>query len=145
MPDLQVLSCLTAQSSTPRKKRILIIDDSTDILVTNRTILETEDYEILTANSGPEALSILKHTSPLDLILLDKRMAGMSGSDFLGMLQTEHPLIFAKTPVVFQSALIGDLDDRAAGFIKKPIDIDEFIQLVRLHIEKGTSTSRLLH
>ena len=130
------------QESTPtptRKKRILVIDDSDDNLILNRTILEMEDYEVFTALSGSEALAFLTEIAQPDLILLDMRMEGMSGSEFLLVLEEKQPEIFENVPVVFLSAIDKAPVSKAAGFIRKPVDMDKFLVAVHGFIESGTN------
>ncbi len=63
--------------------RILLVDDERNVLRSlQRTFLD-EDYEILTACSGSEGLSILESVSPVQVIISDYRMPEMNGVDFL--------------------------------------------------------------
>ena len=63
--------------------RILLVDDEKNVLRSlQRTFLD-EEYEILTACSGIEGLSILESVSPVQVIISDYRMPEMNGVDFL--------------------------------------------------------------
>jgi two-component system response regulator HupR/HoxA len=69
-------------SATPeRPYRILVVDDEPDILKLIEYTFKGE-YEVLTAQSGHDALAILREND-VALILADQRMPGMSGSEFL--------------------------------------------------------------
>ena len=120
-----------------RKKRILIVDDSADLLELNRTLLEMEDYEVFTAQSGGAALSLLAEVAQPDLILLDVRMEDMSGPAFLLMLEKNRPDILENVPVVFLSALDKVPESKAVGFIRKPYDFEKFLEAIRRFIEMG--------
>ena len=70
---------------------ILCVDDEENILTAlERTFLEEEDYEILTANSGEEGLKLLEGNQ-VDLIISDQRMPGMSGVEFLKKARELYP------------------------------------------------------
>ena len=53
------------------KESILIIDDSPSILEVNRTVLELSGYDVLTTQTGTEALEILSTNERPSLVLLD--------------------------------------------------------------------------
>lgn len=69
-------------------KKVLIIDDTKNIRTLLTTCLELRDYEVLTAENGRLALDILKEKKEeIDLIFLDIRMPGMSGTEVLKSLR----------------------------------------------------------
>lgn len=70
-------------------KKVLIIDDTKNIRTLLTTCLELRDYEVLTAENGKVALDILKEKKEeIDLIFLDIRMPGMSGTEVLKSLRS---------------------------------------------------------
>jgi len=79
------------------KKTILIIEDEKDILLTLKFFLESEDYKVLTAMNGSEAMEILKTSIVPHLILLDMKMPIMDGwqfaSEFLKKYDYMSPFI----------------------------------------------------
>ncbi len=82
------------QSRPPTKKKsILVIDDSSDMLNLQKAFLEMDGFQTFTARSGEEAFKVLDKIEKPDLILLDVRMDGMSGPDFLKMLEDKKPEI----------------------------------------------------
>ena len=77
-------------------KCILVVDDDEMNLTRTRIILKKKDYDVLLANSGMEALQILKHKQ-VDLVLLDIEMPKMNGFvTFKRIKETvgEIPVIF---------------------------------------------------
>jgi len=73
-------------------KRILVVDDEVQILkALSRMFLET-DYEILTAESGMEALKILE-TTDIDMIISDMRMPMVDGYKLLSIVKEKYPKI----------------------------------------------------
>lgn len=62
----------------PGRPRVLLVDDEEHILSALGRVLRREGYEILSAGTGAEALQLLE-AEPVDLILSDHKMPGMSG------------------------------------------------------------------
>lgn len=69
---------------------VLFVDDEPNILKSLRRLFIDEEWELLFAESGPEALSILAE-NPVDLVVSDYRMAGMNGQEFLREVRARHP------------------------------------------------------
>ena len=72
------------------KHTILCVDDEPNILQALKRLLRREEYRMLTANSGREALEILAGES-VHLIISDQRMPGMSGTEFLARVKDDYP------------------------------------------------------
>ena len=69
---------------------LLLVDDEVGILSSLTRLLRRENYRILTATSGEEALSLLA-LHPVGVILTDQRMPGMSGTELLAHARSMHP------------------------------------------------------
>ena len=132
----------TLESAPARRKRILVVDDSADLLSLSKTVLEIDDYEVFTAPSGKDALVVLSKIAQPDLILLDMRMEDMSGPEFLLVLEEKRPEIIENVPVVFLTAMDKVPASKAVGFIKKPFDMDDFLVAVHRFIEIGPNRIR---
>ena len=132
--------------ATARNKRILIIDDNEDLIETFRTILEMNDFVVLAARGGEEALALLSDIEKLDLILLDMQMGEMNGPEFLELFEQEQPEVFNSVPVVFLSAMNKIPASKAVGFIRKPMaSIKTFLEAVDRFIEAGVGRSQYKH
>ena len=82
-------------------KRVLVIDDTKNIRILLSTCLELRGYEVITADSGAEALNIINNTNEvIDLIFLDIRMPGISGTEVLKNIKD----IRINCPVVIMTA-----------------------------------------
>jgi len=69
---------------------ILAVDDDGDVLRALTRQLGSAEYTVLTAESGEEGLDVLrKH--PVQLVISDQNMPGMSGIDFLKLVRDRHP------------------------------------------------------
>jgi len=111
---------------------ILIVDDEKNYLLVLSAVLEDENYEVLTALSGQEALEIHK-TSDLDLILTDMKMPGMSGIELLENVKAIDPDL----PVIMMTAhgtvdkAVEAMQKGAYSYILKPFDNDRLIIYVK--------------
>lgn len=89
---------------------VLIVDDEGDVLEVFRRWLE-EDYDVYTANNGNEALELLE-SNGIDVVLLDRRMPGISGDEVLERINE----LDMDCKVAMVTAVEPDLDIIAMGF-----------------------------
>ena len=105
------------------KKRILVVDDEPDFLEVITIRLEANDYEVITACNGNEALEKIKSEKP-DAVLLDILMPGIDGLEVLKKIRKTD----SKLPVYMLTAFSTDERFRmankfgASGFIVKTTD-----------------------
>ena len=114
-------------------KRILVVDDEQDLCEILKFNLETEGYEVETANSAEEALEM--DIASFDLLLLDVMMGGMSGFQLAKQLK-DNPMT-ANVPIIFLTARDTE-NDTVTGFnigaddyISKPFSIREVMVRMR--------------
>jgi diguanylate cyclase (GGDEF)-like protein len=69
---------------------LLLVDDEPSILSSLKRLLRGDGYRILTANSGQEGLDVLAG-HPVDVIVSDQRMPGMTGVEFLRTVRQSYP------------------------------------------------------
>jgi CheY-like chemotaxis protein len=116
------------EASSKAVKPILIVDDDPDIREALQFNLETEGYEVYSAQNGQEGLSILEAISRPCLVLLDLVMPVMNGLEFLTSLQKDQSL--SLIPVVIVSAYpekekeIEEKSIQTKGFLRKPVDLE---------------------
>src|SRR5213593_2710780 len=110
---------------------VLIVEDDADLREMMAQLVALEGYEAHTASNGREALDYLRHSQRPELILLDLMMPVMDGWEFRRE-QRKDPAI-ADVPVVVLSALDPSrgADIGAVEFLKKPLDFDRLLTLVR--------------
>lgn len=112
-------------------KTILIADDDTHITAALARRLEANDYKVLTASDGFEAMIVMLEERP-DLVILDICMPVGIGFSVAERMREHHldiPIIFLtalKTPGLHEAARkVG-----AAGFLEKPYDPQELLGLI---------------
>lgn len=125
---------------------ILICDDERDIVSALKIYLEAEDYRVLTAFDGREALELLEKQE-VHLVLLDVMMPGLDGLQTLRALRQERNI-----PVILLTAKsenadkVKGLDLGADDYITKPFDPVELLARVRSqlrrYLELGTQMPR---
>lgn len=91
-----------------RRPVVLVVDDDPDIALLMRDFLQAEGYEVLLARDGRAALAALD-AGPVDCIVLDVMMPGVSGFDVLRQVRAR-----GNTPVLLLSAL-GEDGDKLRG------------------------------
>ncbi len=118
------------------KKHILVVDDDSMNLARTQIILE-EEYEVVLAESGVRALSILK-SQKIDLVLLDIDMPLMNGIETFKRMKE----FAADIPVIFLTAsgevedVVGALLLGAVDYLKKPYLPQELLKRVAQEFEK---------
>lgn len=120
------------------KHKILVVDDEQDLLEILKFNLETEGYDVTTATSAEEALTL--DIGAFDLMLLDVMMGGMSGFAMARKLK-DNPTT-ASIPIIFLTARDTE-NDTLTGFnlgaddyISKPFSIREVLVRIRAVIRR---------
>src|SRR6056297_299677 len=117
--------------------RILITDDEKSIRNALREILEFESYKVLEADSGSNALEIIRE-QPIDLVILDIKMKGMDGIETLGKIKEIKPDIpvlmisgHGNIQIAVEATKLGAFD-----FIEKPPDLNRLLISVRNALDR---------
>ena len=115
--------------------KVLIVDDEPEVRQVLQEFLSGRGYDVLVAESGPEALSMLGVDQP-DLVLLDVTMPGMDGVETLRRivaLPQPVPVIMvtANADIATTSKLLAM---GAVDYIPKPFDLDYLDQAVSIQV-----------
>jgi signal transduction histidine kinase len=132
-------------STTFRKRRgtLLIVDDEDGPRQSLRVIFKDE-YDLLMAEDGPTAIELAqKH--PIDVAVLDIRMAGMSGIEVLERLKYVNPSIEAIMMTAFETTdtIRQALRLRACDYINKPFDLATIRAAVSQAMQRRTLESEI--
>jgi PleD family two-component response regulator len=132
--------------NTDKKYNILAVDDAKDTLMLLEFDLAEQGYQVFTAESGELAFDILEKL-PIDFILLDMYMPGISGLAMLKKLKA-HP-IFMNIPVIMLSAsddedqIVATLEFGADDYVTKPYIPKVLLARMRTSIRLLEKTTEL--
>ncbi|MCK9244471.1 MAG: PAS domain S-box protein, partial [Candidatus Marinimicrobia bacterium] len=122
---------------------ILIVDDMLDGRTMLATFLEKNGYQVLGTANGKEALEVLEKQS-VDLIITDILMPEMDG--YMLCKQIKSDKRWMHIPIIIYSATFTTRQDEifaiklgANRFVRKPVDTDSFLNIIRNLIEKGSN------
>ena len=124
------------------RKKILLVDDSSTVLLLHRMMLSHCGYELLTAKDGQEALEKASAERP-DLIFLDVLMPRMDGFQTCRALRSRAetrnvPIILVTTRGEPHYVRQG-FESGCTDYITKPFDGEELLAKVRGHLEEARS------
>ncbi len=119
------------------KKKILIVDDETDIVETLGIALEQEGYECITASNGIDALNKARSENP-NLVILDIMLPKMNGYKVSRLLkfdeQYQHIPVIMLTAKSQDSDRIQGIETGADGYLTKPFELKTLINMIKNHI-----------
>lgn len=114
-------------------KRILIIDDDTNINNLLSEALSKEGYCVLRAWSGTEALLLLEKEAP-DIILLDLMLPGLSGEEVFEKIKNIPVIVVSAKPDIDNKVEL--LKNGAVDYITKPFDLRELSARIALRLKE---------
>jgi DNA-binding NtrC family response regulator len=115
----------------------MLVDDEERYLQTTAKLLGKKGIEVVTAQSGEQALELLK-TLDVHVVILDVKMPGMDGFKTLRAIKTLYPpveVIFLTGHATMDSAIEG-LQFGAFDYVMKPADIDALVDKAYEAFEK---------
>nr|WP_024334797.1 response regulator [Desulfotignum balticum] len=107
---------------------LMLVDDEERYLLTTAKLLGKKGIDVITAQSGEQALELLK-THDVHVVILDIKMPGMDGFKTLRAIKTLCPpveVIFLTGHATMDSAIEG-LQFGAFDYVMKPADIDDIV------------------
>ncbi len=124
------------------KPRILIVDDEEDIRDVLKITLSEEDYDIIEAIDGNEALRAIQTKSP-DLIILDYKIPYIDGREVCR--RTKKDILLRHVPIIMLTGK-GEIIDKVEGldagaddYVVKPFDPQELLARIRMSLRRVKS------
>jgi len=114
--------------------KILIVDDTTELLFFLDYVFQRNGFEVVTAANGKDAIRIAKETNP-DVLLVDVMMPGIDGLEVCRQLRQDADM--HDVPILLYSAAVGEeirqkaLEAGANEFLGKTINHEELVTKVR--------------
>ncbi len=124
--------------------RVLVVDDSPDALSMLSDALQLEGMDVLTCNSGRQAVSLANSNSP-DIVLMDAVMPGLDGFETCQILKANRG--FEDVPIIFMTGfnesehVVRALAAGGVDFVTKPIEMDELFARMRVHLANARRAS----
>ena len=131
---------------------LLVVDDYPENLISMRALLQRDDWQVVTAASGEEALGLLLETD-VDLVLLDVRMPGMDGFEVARLMRGSQrtrmtPIIFLSATEQSPAAVLEGYASGAIDYLFKPFDpliLKPKVQALLEHQRNRRALQRLSH
>ena len=125
---------------------VLVVDDMQANLRLLNVALQIEDYRVLLAKDGDEALRVIDKQPP-DLILLDINIPGMSGLQVCERLKANEktrdiPIIFL-TALDDKKSVLSGFDSGAIDYVTKPFDVVVLMSRVKNHLSSKLKQDKL--
>jgi diguanylate cyclase (GGDEF)-like protein len=120
--------------------RILVADDEADIRDILKITLSEENYEVVEAADGQEALKIIT-SKPLDLVLMDYKMPGMDGRSLTRRIKQD--LLLRHLPIIMVTGTsdvtgkVEGLDAGADDYVVKPFEPKELLARIRMVLRRA--------
>lgn len=125
-----------------KQHHVLLVDDDENLLRALARALRFQPYHVYTARSGQEALGVLK-SHPIDVIVADERMPGLSGSDLLTWVAAHCPevvrIVLTGHPSA-ETAIRAINEADVFRFFTKPCDTVRLALAIRQAIELRTTS-----
>jgi CheY-like chemotaxis protein len=133
VPDASSPSTAAASAVKPR---VLIVDDNVQLLTFMAEVLEAPDREVLTAETGEQAIEISRH-SQIDVALVDYMLPDLDGVRLSRLLKTERPMLQA---IIMTGAQLSSEDeDRFAReglpILQKPFPVEDALEIIRNRLQ----------
>jgi len=117
----------------------LVVDDDIRNIFAMTSLLEHQKIQVLSAESGREALEMLQKNQDVDIVLMDIMMPEMDGYDTMRAIRRKK--IFNSIPIIALTAkaMKGDrekcIESGASDYITKPVDTEQLLTLMRMWLK----------
>jgi CheY-like chemotaxis protein len=138
LPEPKRRAAASPSTSRLEGQTILITDDDTRNIFALRTALEELKMHVLSAESGAEAISLLRAHPEIDVVLMDIMMPEMDGYETIRRIRSHDEWRNLPIIALTAKAMKGDREQciaaGASEYISKPVDLDQLVALIRLWV-----------
>jgi HAMP domain-containing protein/signal transduction histidine kinase/DNA-binding response OmpR family regulator len=136
----RIIENLRSREDVLANKTVLVVDDDVRNLFALTTAFERYNINVITAESGQEAINILGENSSVEMVLMDIMMPEMDGYETTQKIRREHKNNQLPIIAVTAKAMKGDrekcIEAGASDYITKPVKIDQLLSLMRVWLYK---------
>lgn len=138
---------IAAAGPHARRRRVLLVEDDTDVRVLARRLLQEEGHSVVEARTGEEGLTRWREATSrregIDVVVTDVVMPDMGGRELVAQLRALHPGL----PVVYMSSFLADavagLDlSGPAELLEKPFSPTSFADAIDSVLGRGDRPER---
>jgi CheY-like chemotaxis protein len=121
-------------------RKVLVVDDDIRNIFAMTSLLEHQQMQVLSAESGRDAIETLKKTNDMDIVLMDIMMPEMDGYDTMKSIRGQEN--FKALPIIALTAkaMKGDrekcIESGASDYITKPVDTEQLLALMRMWLSR---------
>jgi HAMP domain-containing protein/signal transduction histidine kinase/CheY-like chemotaxis protein len=137
---IKIIENLRSRVDVLAGKNVLVVDDDVRNLFALTTAFERYNINVITAESGQEAIDILIENKNIDIVLMDIMMPEMDGYETTQKIRREHTNSNLPIIAVTAKAMKGDrekcIEAGASDYITKPVKIDQLLSLMRIWMYK---------
>jgi HAMP domain-containing protein/signal transduction histidine kinase/CheY-like chemotaxis protein len=138
-PMRETIEVFTHNEDVLKGKRVLIVDDDMRNLFALSTALERFGLNILTAESGQEAIDTLNKDGDIDIVLMDIMMPEMDGYETMKRIRADEKNKEITIIAVTAKAMKGDrqkcIESGASDYLTKPVNVDQLLSLMRVWLK----------
>jgi len=131
-----MLERLHGSNEVLRGRKILVVDDDARNIFALTSLLENQEMEVITATNGRAAISLIKDTPDLSIVLMDIMMPEMDGYETMREIRKSAQFRTLPILALTAKAMKGDrekcLDAGASDYIAKPVNTDQLLSLMRV-------------
>jgi CheY-like chemotaxis protein len=123
-----------------RGRKVLVVDDDVRNIFALGSVLERHGMQVITAQTGLEAIAMLEATSDVAIVLMDIMMPEMDGYQTIQLIRKKGELKRLPIVALTAKAMKGDrekcLDAGASDYLAKPVNTDQLLATLRLWLHR---------
>jgi HAMP domain-containing protein/CheY-like chemotaxis protein/signal transduction histidine kinase len=136
----QMLERLHRSDEDLRARKVLVVDDDVRNIFALGSVLERHEMEVVTAQTGREAIEILETTPDIAVVLMDIMMPEMDGYQTIQLIRKQPALRRLPIVALTAKAMKGDrekcLEAGASDYLAKPVNTDQLLATLRLWLHR---------
>ncbi len=145
----EMLERLRQSDEALRGRKVLVVDDDVRNIFALTSLLEQHGMQVVSAETGTEAISLLDHDDDIDAVLMDIMMPEMDGYETIRKIRGNSRHRVLTILALTAKAMKGDrekcLEAGASDYIAKPVNTDELLALLRVWLFGKQKNSRARH
>jgi CheY-like chemotaxis protein len=122
-----------------RKATALVVDDEADLVDLMGRVLQSTGIDVMGALGGQDALQHLSQHA-YDLVVLDIKMPGVSGTEVFATIRASYPRLIQRTILTTGDVVSVQttqwLESTGCLVLEKPFDMDQFVNAVEVALQR---------